>query len=163
MIGRAFGSIALSLCVALGALAPAAAQDAVGVERLTGTLKKVKDTKTITLGFRDASVPFSYLNPARTPIGYSIDLCLAIVEEIRGDLGDDTFQVKYLSVHPQTRIAMVVDGAIDLECGTTTNNPERNQLVSFSPILFVSGTKLLVKRSAKCKSYRDLHGTAWPS
>jgi glutamate/aspartate transport system substrate-binding protein len=153
---RTFGSIALFLCLALGALAPAAAQDAIGVGRLTGTLKKIKDTKTITLGFRDASVPFSYLNPARTPIGYSIDLCLVIVEDIRAELGDDTIQVKYVSVNPQNRIPMVADGAVDLECGTTTNNTERQKLVSFSPIIFVSGTKLLAKRSAKVKSYRDL-------
>ena len=156
MIGRAFRWIALSLCVALGALAPAAAQDAAGVGQLAGTLKKVKDTRTITLGFRDASLPFSYLNPARTPIGYSIDLCLAIVEDVRAELGDDTIQVKYVSVNPQNRIPMVAEGAVDLECGTTTNNTERQKLVSFSPIIFVSGTKLLAKRSAKFKSYRDM-------
>jgi len=156
MIGRTFGWIALSLCVALGTFAPAAAQDAAGVGQLAGTLKKVKDTRTITLGFRDASLPFSYLNPARTPIGYSIDLCLVIVEDIRAELGDETIQVKYVSVNPQNRIPMVADGAVDLECGTTTNNTERQKLVSFSPITFVSGTKLLAKRSAKFKSYRDL-------
>ena len=156
MIGRAFGRIALTLCVALGTLAPAAAQDAAGVGKLAGTLKKVKDTRTITLGFRDASVPFSYLNPARTPIGYSIDLCLAIVEDIRAELGDETIQVKYVSVNPQNRIPMVAEGAVDLECGTTTNNTERQKTVSFSPIIFVSGTKLLTKRSAKFRSYRDL-------
>jgi len=156
MIGRAFGRIALTLCVALGTLAPAAAQDAAGVGKLAGTLKKVKDTRTITLGFRDASLPFSYLNPARTPIGYSIDLCLAIVEDVRAELGDDTIQVKYVSVNPQNRIPMVAEGAVDLECGTTTNNTERQKIVSFSPIIFVSGTKLLAKRSAKFKSYRDM-------
>jgi glutamate/aspartate transport system substrate-binding protein len=137
-------------------LAPAAAQDAIGVGEITGTLKKIKDTKTVTLGFRDASLPFSYLNAARKPIGYSIDLCLVIVEDVRAELGDDTIQVKYVSVNPQNRIAMVADGAVDLECGTTTNNAERKKLVSFSPIIFVSGTKLLAKRSAKLKSYRDL-------
>jgi len=135
---------------------PAAAQDAAGVGKLARTLKKVKDTRTITLGFRDASLPFSYLNPARTPIGYSIDLCLVIVEDIRAELGDETIQVKYVSVNPQNRIPMVAEGAVDLECGTTTNNTERQKLVSFSPIIFVSGTKLLAKRSAKFKSYRDM-------
>jgi glutamate/aspartate transport system substrate-binding protein len=155
---RGFGRIALIACAACALAAPALAQDAIGVVRLTGTLKKVKDTKTITIGFRDASVPFSYLNAARTPIGYSIDLCLVIVEDIRGELGDNTIQVKYVSVNPQNRIGLVADGAVDLECGTTTNNAERQKQVAFSPIIFVSGTKLLAKRSGKFKSYRDFRG-----
>ena len=147
----------LAACLVGGPIAQVAlAQDSAGVERLTGTLKKIKDTKTITIGYRDASVPFSYLNPARTPVGYSIDLCLVIVEDIRGELGDDTIQVKYVSVNPQNRIAMVAGGTVDFECGTTTNNAERKKLVSFSPIIFVSGTKLLAKRSSKFKSYHDL-------
>ncbi len=155
---RMFARFALIGCIACALAAPASAQDAVGVVKLTGTLQKVKRTKTITIGFRDTSVPFSYLNAARTPIGYSIDLCLVIVEEIRGDLGDDTIQVKYVSVNPQNRISMVADGAVDLECGTTTNNAERQKQVAFSPIIFVSGTKLLAKRAAKYKSYLDLKG-----
>ena len=138
--------------------APACAQDALGVTRLTGTLKKIKDTKAVTIGFRDASVPFSYVNSARMPSGYSIDLCLAIVDDIRSELGDDAIHVKYVSVNPQNRISVVADGAVDLECGTTTQNAERRKVVSFSPIIFVSGTKLLAKRSAKLKSYRDLKG-----
>jgi len=80
------------------------AQDAVGVEALTGTLKKVRTTGAITIGFRDASIPFSYLGPGRRPIGYSIDLCLAIVEQIKTELGIDALAVKYLPVNPQTRI-----------------------------------------------------------
>jgi glutamate/aspartate transport system substrate-binding protein len=154
---RMHGCIALIAFFAGVITTPAAAQDAVGVEKLTGTLQKVKSTKTITIGFRDASVPFSYLN-GRTPIGYSIDLCLEIVEDIRGELGDDTIQVKYVSVNPQNRIGLVVDGTVDLECGTTTNNAERRKQVAFSPITFVSGTKLLAKRSGKFQSYRDFKG-----
>jgi len=130
---------------------------------LTGTLAKIKKTKVISIGYRDASVPFSYLNAARDPgarqpIGYTIDICLAIVEDIRGELGDDTIQVRWLPVTPQTRNAMVVDGRVDLECGQTTNNAERRKEVAFSPIIFVSGTKLLVKRDSKLRSYRDLKG-----
>lgn len=154
---RGIGMWLLACCVALAA-PPAAAQDASGVEKLTGTLAKIKRTKTVTIGFRDASLPFSYLNAARVPIGYSIDLCLVLVEEIRGELGDDTIQVKYVSVNPQNRIAMVADGVVDLECGTTTNNAERKKQVAFSPIIFLSGTKLLAKRPAKFKSYRELKG-----
>jgi glutamate/aspartate transport system substrate-binding protein len=150
---------ALAACLFAGAIATAAsAQDSVGVEQLSGTLKKIKATKTVAIGYRDASVPFSYLSAARQPIGYSIDICLEIVEDIRGELGDDTIQMKYVAVNTQTRIPMVVDGTIDLECGTTTNNAERRKQVAFSPITFVSGTKLLVKRSSKLRSYRDLKG-----
>ena len=154
---RMLGRIALIAFIACALVAPASAQDAIGVVKLTGTLQKVKSTKTITIGFRDASVPFSYLN-GRTPIGYSIDLCLEIVEDIRGELGDDTIQAKYVPVNPQNRIGMVVDGTVDLECGTTTNNAERRKQVAFSPITFVSGTKLLAKLSGKFKSYRDFKG-----
>jgi ABC-type amino acid transport substrate-binding protein len=145
----------------LAGAAPAIAQDALGAGELTGTLAKIKKTRVISIGYRDASVPFSYLNAARDPgarqpIGYTIDLCLAIVEDIRGELGDDTIQIRWLPVTPQTRIAMVVDGRVDLECGQTTNNAERRKEVAFSPIIFVSGTKLLVKRDSKLRSYRDL-------
>jgi ABC-type amino acid transport substrate-binding protein len=153
----------LLLAVLLVGAAPALAQDAVGAGELTGTLAKIKKTRVISIGYRDASVPFSYLNAARDPgarqpIGYSIDLCLAIVEDIRGELGDDTIQIRWLPVTPQTRIPMVVDGRVDLECGQTTNNAERRKEVAFSPIIFVSGTKLLVKRDSKLRSYRDLKG-----
>jgi glutamate/aspartate transport system substrate-binding protein len=150
---------ALAACLFVGAIATAAsAQDSVGVEQLSGTLKKIKATKTVAIGYRDASVPFSYLSAARQPIGYSIDICLEIAEDIRGELGDDTIQMKYVAVNTQTRIPLVVDGTVDLECGTTTNNAERRKQVAFSPITFVSGTKLLVKRSSKLTSYRDLKG-----
>jgi len=132
------------------------AQDAVGVEKLTGTLAKIRSTGSVTIGYRDASIPFSYLGPGRRPIGYSIDLCLAIVDEIKAELGTDTIQVKYFPVNSQTRIPLVVDGTVDLECGSTTNNLERQKQVAFSPIFFVSGTKLMIKRGAKFRSYRDL-------
>jgi ABC-type amino acid transport substrate-binding protein len=161
-LGTRLASLLVS-CVVAGA-APALAQDAVGAEKLTGTLAKIKTTRTIAIGYRDASVPFSYLNAvrdpgARQPIGYSIDICLDIVEDIRGELGDDTIQIRWLPVTPQTRIRMVVDGSVDLECGQTTNNAERRKEVAFSPIIFVSGTKLMVKRGSKLGSYRDLKGS----
>jgi len=149
---------ALAAGLFVGGMAPAAwAQDAAGVEQLTGTLKKINTTRTITIGYRDASVPFSYLSAVREPIGYSIDICLQIVEDVRGELGD-TVQVRYVAVDTQTRIPRVVDGTVDLDCGTTTNNAERRKQVAFSPITFVSGTKLLVKRTSKLRSYRDMKG-----
>jgi glutamate/aspartate transport system substrate-binding protein len=145
----------VACCLAMGA---ALAQDAAGVEKLGGTLKKIKDSRSIAIGYRDASVPFSYLNAAHQPVGYSIDICSNVVEAVRNALGDDTIQVKYVPVDTLTRIAAVVDGMVDLECGTTTNTAERQKQVAFSPIIFVSGTKLLVKRSAKFQSYRDFKG-----
>ena len=94
----------------------------------------------------------------REPIGYSIDICLEIVADIRAELSDDSIRVKYVAVDTQTRIPRVVDATVDLECGTTTNTLERRKLVAFSPITFVSGTKLLVKRGSKLRSYRDFKG-----
>lgn len=148
----------LLACMSAAFATTLSAQDSVGVERLTGTLDKIRTAGSVTIGFRDASVPFSYLGPGRRPIGYSIDLCLAIVEEIKAELGTDNIQVKYFPVNPQTRIPLVVDGTVDLECGSTTNNTERQKQVAFSPIFFVSGTKLMVKRGSKFRSYRDLKG-----
>lgn len=136
----------------------ASAQESAGVVQLEGTLKKIKVSKTIAIGYREASVPFSYLNAAHQPIGYSIDLCLEIAEDVRAELGDETIQVKYVPVNTQNRIARVVDGTVDLECGQTTNTTERQKQVAFSPIIFVSGTKLLARRAAKLKSYRELKG-----
>ena len=152
---KATATLLVLLCSAVFA-SVAQAQDAAGVEALTGTLKKVRSAGAITIGFRDASVPFSYLGPGRKPIGYSIDVCLAIVEQIKAELGTEAIAVKYLPVNPQTRIPMVVDGTVDLECGSTTNNAERQKQVAFSPIFFVSGTKVMVKRGSKFRSYRDL-------
>jgi len=83
---------------------------------------------------------------------------MEIVEDIRGELGDDTIQVRYVAVNPQTRIPLVMNGAVDLECGQTTNNAERRRQVAFSPVIFVSGTKLMVRRTSGLKSYRDLKG-----
>lgn len=134
------------------ALPPALAQE------LTGTLKKIKDAGSVTLGYRESSFPFSYLNAARRPIGYSIDLCLEIVEQTKEALGVDDLGVKYVAVTPENRIDMVASGKVDLECGSTTNNLERQKRVAFSPVIFVSGTKFMVRRPTKARSYLDLKG-----
>jgi ABC-type amino acid transport substrate-binding protein len=125
-------------------------------EELTGTLKKIKDSGSVTIGYREGSFPFSYLNARKQPIGYSIDLCLEIVEEAKDALGLDDVQVKFAPVTAENRIEMVASGKVDLECGSTTNNAERQKRVAFSPVIFVSGTKLMVKRPVKIRSYRDL-------
>ena len=127
-------------------------------QELTGTLKKIKDSKTVTLGYRESSIPFSYLNRPGDPIGYSIDLCNAVVDETSKELQGLEIAVKYKKVTAETRIPAVRSSEIDLECGSTTANFERKKEVAFSPIFFVAGTKLLVPRSSDITSYRDLGG-----
>src|SRR4051794_37609838 len=124
---------------------------------LTGTLAKARNTGSITLGYRESSVPFSYLSPRGEPIGYSIDLCKLLVDAI-GDTVGRTVGIKWVEVTPQTRIAAVTSGQVDLECGSTTSNVERKKLVAFSPIIFVAGTKLLVRKGSPIRSFRDLSG-----
>jgi len=113
--------------------------------QLTGTLAQVRASGTITIGHRESSVPFSYLSARGEPIGYSIDLCRLLVEAIGEEVGR-TIAIRWQPVTSESRIAAVTSGQIDLECGSTTNNLERQKLVSFSPTIFVSGTKLLVKK-----------------
>jgi glutamate/aspartate transport system substrate-binding protein len=125
-------------------------------QELTGTLKKIKDSKTVTLGYRASSIPFSYLNKLHQPIGYSIDLCNEVVKEISSELQGVEIGVNYKLVRAETRISAVGSGEIDLECGSTTANFERKKQVAFSPIFFIAGTKLLVPRSSSISSYADL-------
>ena len=125
-------------------------------QELTGTLKKIKDSRTVTLGYRASSIPFSYLNKLHEPIAYSIDLCNEVVKEISSELEGVEIGVSYKLVRAETRIAAVRSGEIDLECGSTTANFERKKQVAFSPIYFIAGTKLLVARNSGITSYRDL-------
>jgi glutamate/aspartate transport system substrate-binding protein len=125
-------------------------------QELTGALKKVKDSKTVILGYRESSIPFSYVNKVGKPIGYSIDLCNAVVDEVSKELEGVEIAVNYKKVTAETRIHAVKSGEVDLECGSTTANFERKKEVAFSPIFFVAGTKLLVPRSSGISSYRDL-------
>jgi glutamate/aspartate transport system substrate-binding protein len=131
-------------------LPPALAQE------LTGTLKKIKDSGAVVIGYRESSFPFSYLNAAGRPIGYSIDLCLEIVDQAKDALGLDDVKIGFVPVNPDNRIEMVASGKVDLECGSTTSNRERQKQVAFSPVIFVSGTKLMVRRPVAIRSYRDL-------
>src|SRR3984893_13305138 len=125
-------------------------------QELTGTLKKIKDSKVVTLGYRESSIPFSYLNRPGDPIGYSIDLCNAVVDETSKELEGLEIAVKYKKITAETRIPAVRSSEVDLECGSTTANFERKKEVAFSPIFFVAGTKLLVPLSSEITSYRDL-------
>jgi glutamate/aspartate transport system substrate-binding protein len=125
-------------------------------QELTGTLKKIRDSKTVTLGYRASSIPFSYLNRLHEPIGYSIDLCNEVVKEIASELEGVELAISYKLVRAETRIPAVRSGEIDLECGSTTANFQRKREVAFSPIFFVAGTKILVPRSSTISSFRDL-------
>lgn len=127
-------------------------------QELTGTLKKIKESGSITIGHRETSIPFSYLDEKQQPIGYSMDLCMAVVEEVKKTLNMPTLAVKMNPVTSQTRIPLMANGTIDLECGSTTNTLKRQEQVDFAPTTFVTGTKLVVKKSAKIKTYKDLKG-----
>jgi glutamate/aspartate transport system substrate-binding protein len=145
--------LALAFLTGAGA---ALAQDA--PREISGTLKRVKETGRVALGYRETSVPFSYVNKGGDPIGYSIDLCNEIVDEVSRELGGVEVSVAYKKVTSETRIPAVRSGEVDLECGSTTSNFERQKQVAFSPIFFVAGTKLLVQRESGIGSYRDLNG-----
>ena len=147
----------LFIAAALLACAAAGAQSADSPLQLTGTLAKVRESGTIALGHRQSSVPFSYLSPRGEPIGYSIDLCKLLVEAIGEEVGR-TLAIRWVPVTAESRMAAITSGQADLECGSTTNHFERQKLVSFSPTIFVSGTKLLVRKGSPVKSFRDLPG-----
>jgi len=137
---------------------PAPAQEASDVEVLSGTLKRVKQSGAITLGYRESSLPFSYLNRIKQPIGYSIDLCREIVEDVSTELDGMEIKINFAPVTPANRLQKVAAGEADLECGSTTANAERREQVAFSPIFFIAGTKLMVPKTSPVRSYRDLAG-----
>jgi glutamate/aspartate transport system substrate-binding protein len=115
----------------------------VSAQELTGTLKKIKDTGTITIGYRDASIPFSYLDDSQKPIGYSMDLCYKIVDAVKAQLKMPDLKVALQPVTSATRIPLIANGTVDMECGSTTNNLERQQQVSFVVTTFVTGNGLM--------------------
>ncbi|MCF5087316.1 transporter substrate-binding domain-containing protein, partial [Pseudomonas gessardii] len=143
------------------AIAAALISTPVFAAELTGTLKKIKESGTITLGHRDASIPFSYIaDGSGKPVGYSHDIQLAIVKAVEKDLGmkEGELKVKYNLVTSQTRIPLVQNGTVDVECGSTTNNVERQQQVDFSVGIFEIGTRLLSKKNSTYKDFADLKG-----
>jgi len=128
-------------------------------EELSGTLKKIKESGTVTLGHRDSSIPFSYLgNDPRQPIGYAHDLQLKVVEALKQKLELPELKVRYNLVTSQTRIPLVQNGTVDLECGSTTNNLERQKQVDFSVGIFEVGTRLLTKKTSGIADFADLKG-----
>jgi glutamate/aspartate transport system substrate-binding protein len=135
-------------CVVLAA--SAAAQE--------GTLKKIKDGGSITIGHRDASIPFSYYDDRQQPVGYALDLCLKIVDAVKAELKMPKLGVKYQLVTSANRIPLMANGTIDLECGSTTNNLERQKQVGFTITHFVTANRFVAKRSANLKTLDDLKG-----
>ena len=135
----------------LGALAvPATAQE--------GTLKKIKDSGSITIGHRDASIPFSYYDDKQQPVGYAIDLCMRIVEAVKTELKMPKVDVKHQLVTSANRIPLMANGTIDLECGSTTNNLERQKQVAFTITHFVTANRWVAKKAANLRTLQDLKG-----
>ena len=141
---------AFALLAVLAFAGTAAAQE--------GTLKKIKDSGSITIGHRDASVPFSYYDDKQQPVGYAMDLCHRIVDAVKKDLSLPKLEVKYQLVTSANRIPLMANGTIDLECGSTTNNLEREKQVAFTITHFVTANRWIARKSAKLKSLNDLKG-----
>jgi glutamate/aspartate transport system substrate-binding protein len=125
------------------AIGPAQAQD------LTGTLKKIKDTGTITIGHRDSSVPFSYLDDQQKPIGYALDICMRVVDAVKRELKLDKLDVKMVPVTSSTRIPLMANGTVDLECGSTTNNVERQKQVTFTNTHFLTASRFVANTNPR--------------
>jgi glutamate/aspartate transport system substrate-binding protein len=146
------------LCIMSLAVVAAAFAAQAGAQELTGTLKKVKETGTITIGYRDSSIPFSYLDDNQKPIGFAIDICRVVVDGVKAELKLDKLQVEFTPVTSSTRIPLLANGTIDLECGSTTNNPERLKQVAFTNTHFLTATRFVSKKASKLDSIDDLKG-----
>lgn len=127
-----------------------------GIE-LTGTLATLRQRGSVIIGYREASVPFSFLSSLKQPIGYSIELCKELVADL-GEAVQRELKIEWQPVTSASRVDAVVSGRVDLECGSTTNNAERRERVAFSPTIFVAGTKLMVKQGSAVRSFKDLAG-----
>jgi ABC-type amino acid transport substrate-binding protein len=150
-------TIAAALALCLVHSATAQQRDASFVIRYTGTLKKIYDSGIVRIGHRQNSPPFAFLDSKGKPLGYSLDLCEIVVEEIATELGKD-IRVEYRAVTPENRFDLLNSGDIDLECGSTTNNAERRKIAAFSPTIFVTGSKLMVRRGSWILNFRNLAG-----
>ena len=139
--------IAAAICLS----APVSAQ-----ERRSATLEKIRSNGTIYIGHREASIPFSYMVGAEKPIGYSIDLCKAVVDRVKETLGLSALQVVYVPVTSGSRQMMLEAGTIDLQCGSVTNTVQRQRYVAFSVTTYVAEVKALVRRDSGIRSLRDM-------
>jgi len=144
----------ITLALALVWLVPASAS----AQDLLGTLKKIKDSGTIVMGYREQSLPFAFRGDDGKPTGYSVDLCQRIATGIQQQLKLAKLDVKWVPVTPENRITSVVNGTIDLECGSTTASLSRQEQVDFSNMTFIDGGSLLVKLGANMSTLQDLSG-----
>ncbi|MBL0949860.1 MAG: transporter substrate-binding domain-containing protein [Pseudomonas sp.] len=131
---------------------------AAGVSAQEGTLAKIAELGEISVGHRDGAVPFSYYDDQQHPVGYAMDLCAKVVEAIKLKLDEPDLKVSYLPVTGATRMPLLANGTIDMECGTTTNNAERQRQVSFSNTYFVAGVRILSKKNAPVETMADAKG-----
>src|ERR1700732_1166448 len=143
------------LCFALAASIGVSQAQA---EDLTGTLKNIKETGTITLGFRDSSIPFSYLDDGQKPVGFAMDICTRIVDAVKKELKLDKLEVKLNPVTSSTRIPLLANGTIDLECGSTTNNADRQKQIAFTNTHFLTASRFVSKKANKLDKIDDLKG-----
>jgi glutamate/aspartate transport system substrate-binding protein len=142
----------LTALVAIVVAGPASAQQP------TGTLQKINERGAIVLGHRDASPPFSFVDPKKQPAGYSVDLCLRIAEAVKAKLARPDLTVKYVSLTAENRFDKVVDGTVDLECGNTTETLSSQELVDFTNMTFITGASLLLPAGSTVQSVGDLGG-----
>jgi glutamate/aspartate transport system substrate-binding protein len=147
-----FVRILMAGCVAALLATPSQAQD------LTGTLKKIKETGAITIGYRESSVPFSYLDDHQKPVGFAMDICAKIVDAVKTELNLPKLEVKYNPVTSATRIPLIANGTVDLECGSTTNNAAREKQAAFTNTHFLTATRFVSKKTSAIKTLDDLKG-----
>ena len=140
------------------AVAAAVCAGTAHAEDLTGTLKSIKDSGTITLGYRESSIPFSYLDDNQKPIGFAMDICYKIVDAVKKELKLDKLEVKLEPVTSSNRIPLLANGTIDLECGSTTNNAEREKQVAFTNTHFLTASRYVFKKSSNIASIDGLKG-----
>lgn len=140
------------------AVAAAVGFGTAGAAELTGTLKKIQESGSITIGHRDASVPFSYYDDKQQPVGYALELCMRIVDAVKTELKLPKLEVKYQLVTSANRIPLMANGTIDLECGSTTNNLERQKQVAFTITHFVTANRWVSKKASNIKTLDDLKG-----
>ncbi len=146
-------AIFIAVVFALGAVDGKAAE-------LYSTLKKIKESGVINMGHREASVPFAYMGPDGKPVGYTVELCYRIIDRIKDTLKMPNLAVNLVPVTSQTRIPLLANGTIDIECGSTTNNLTRSKQIDYLAVTFITGTKLAIKKGSGIKEIEDLDGKA---
>jgi len=144
--------------LAVATLVLCACAESAQAQELTGRLKRIKETGVITLGVRDSSIPFSYLTENQSYQGYAIDLCLKAATAVQRQLGLSKLTVTMLPVTAITRIPLIANGTIDLNCDSATNNEDRQKTVTFAPTMFVTSNRIMTKKASGFKKLDDLKG-----